>query len=351
MSQIEQPRVAVVILNWNGRHHLETYLPSVMQTTYANHKVWVIDNASTDDSVAWLHENYGDALGYVQLHQNGGYAGGYNHGLRAIEADIYVLLNSDVEVQSDWLAPAVQLFVTQPDVAAVQPHILDWRIPGQFEYAGAAGGFIDAMGYPFCAGRLFEEIEEDRGQFNQVKEIFWASGACMFIRAKAYWQVGGLDERYFAHMEEIDLCWRLHHAGYRVLQQPASKVFHLGGGSLAYGNPRKTFLNFRNSLITLQKNLPAAEMPAKVLARLLLDFPAALKFAFHNSWGDFWAVVRAHWSFFGMQAYIWKQRSAIQPKRDSSTIATMYKGSAIFAHFTGRKAAIKSFIAERNLMA
>lgn len=349
MLPTDQLHLAVVILNWNGRHHLETYLPSVMQTTYVNHKIWVIDNASTDDSVAWLQENYGDSIGYIQLPQNGGYAGGYNQGLRHITADIYVLLNSDVAVQPSWLEPAVQLFVEKTDVAAVQPHILDWRTPSRFEYAGAAGGYIDALGYPFCAGRLFEEIEEDRGQFNQVKEIFWASGACMFIRANAYWQVGGLDERYFAHMEEIDLCWRLHHAGYRVMQQPASVVYHLGGGSLAYGNPRKTFLNFRNSLITLQKNLPAREMPLKVLARLLLDFPAALKFAFHNAWGDFWAVVRAHWSFFGMQAYIWKQRAAIRPKKPSSQIPSIFKGSAIYAHFTGSKEAMKDFISKRNL--
>ncbi len=349
MLRTDQPHLAVVILNWNGRRHLETYLPSVMRTTYANHKVWVIDNASTDDSVAWLQQNYGDSIGYVQLEQNGGYAGGYNQGLQHIVADIYVLLNSDVEVAPNWLEPAVELFVENANVAAVQPHILDWRNPSRFEYAGAAGGFIDAMGYPFCAGRLFEEIEENNGQFDQIKEIFWASGACMFIRAHAYWQVGGLDERYFAHMEEIDLCWRLHHAGYRVLQQPSSVVYHLGGGSLAYGNPRKTFLNFRNSLITLQKNLPIREMPFKVFGRLLLDFPAALKFAFHNSWGDFWAVVRAHWSFFGMQAYIWKQRRAIHARQPSYQIQTIFKGSAIFAHFTGRKEAMKDFVSKRNL--
>jgi GT2 family glycosyltransferase len=349
MPQLDQPHVAVVILNWNGRRHLETYLPSVLQTSYTNHQIWVIDNASTDDSGHWLQQNYGELVKQVQLPSNGGYAGGYNQGLKHIEADIYVLLNSDVEVTPAWLEPVVQRFNANPQVAAIQPHILDWRKRDHFEYAGAAGGYIDALGYPFCAGRLFEEIEKNDGQFYEPKSIFWASGACMFIRAAAYWQVGGLDERYFAHMEEIDLCWRLHHAGHLVQQESKSVVYHLGGGSLAYGNPRKTFLNFRNSLITLQKNLPAQEMPVKIFVRLVLDFPAALKFLAHGSFGDFWAVVRAHWSFFSMQRYIWEQRSRIPAKRSSKSIPSIYQGSAIYAHFTGQQQKLKAFIARRNL--
>jgi len=351
MPQLDQPHVAVVILNWNGRQHLETYLPSVLQTSYPNCQIWVIDNASTDDSISWLQQNHPTAVRQVHLSSNGGYAGGYNQGLKQIEADIYVLLNSDVEVTPNWLEPVVARFVANPQVAAIQPHILDWRKRDQFEYAGAAGGYIDALGYPFCAGRLFEEIEKNQGQFDAPKSIFWASGACMFIRAAAYWQVGGLDERYFAHMEEIDLCWRLHHAGHTIHQEPKSVVFHLGGGSLAYGNPRKTFLNFRNSLITLQKNLPAAEMPWKVLARLVLDFPAALKFVAHGSFGDFWAVARAHWSFFGMQGYIWQQRRLIPVKKSSKSIPGVFQGSAIYAHFTGRQQKLKAFIASRKLEA
>ncbi len=349
MPQPNQPHVAVVILNWNGRKHLESYLPSVLQTQYPHHQIWVIDNASTDDSVSWLQKNHSNAVKQVHLKSNGGYAGGYNQGLKQIEADIYVLLNSDVEVTPNWLEPVVERFVSNPNVAAIQPHILDWRNRDRFEYAGAAGGYIDALGYPFCAGRLFEEIEQNNGQFDAPKSIFWASGACMFIRSAAYWQVGGLDERYFAHMEEIDLSWRLHHAGYTLQQEPKSVVYHLGGGSLAYGNPRKTFLNFRNSLITLQKNLPAAEMPWKVLARLVLDFPAALKFLAHGSLGDFWAVARAHWSFFGMQGYIWKQRRLIPKKKSSKHIPGIFQGSAIYAHFTGRQQKLKDFIASRKL--
>jgi len=349
MPQLDQPHVAVVILNWNGRKHLATYLPSVLKTSYANHQTWVIDNASTDDSVDWLQQNHAQTVKRVLLNNNDGYAGGYNKGLKQIEADIYVLLNSDVEVTPNWLEPVVQRFIANPQVAAIQPNILDWRKPQQFEYAGAAGGYIDALGYPFCAGRLFEEIEKNEGQFDQPKSIFWASGACMFIKAEAYWHVRGLDERYFAHMEEIDLCWRLQHAGYAIQQEPKSVVYHLGGGSLAYGNPRKTFLNFRNSLITLQKNLPAQELPWKLFTRLVLDFPAALKFLAHGSFGDFWAVARAHWSFFGMQSYIWKQRRLIPSKKSSKSIPGIYQGSAIYAHFTGRQQKLKAFIKSREL--
>jgi GT2 family glycosyltransferase len=341
--------IGVVILNWNGRRHLETYLPSVMQTTYGNHKVWVIDNASSDDSVSWLKLTYGDRIGLVQLEQNGGYAGGYQEGLKAIDADIYVLLNSDVEVSADWLEPVATAFETDSALGAAQPHIRDWRNRQLFEYAGAAGGYIDALGYPFCAGRLFEQIETDSGQYSYQKEIFWASGACMFIRSKAYWKAGGLDTRYFAHMEEIDLCWRLHHLDYKLVHLPDSVVYHLGGGSLAYGNPRKTFLNFRNSLITLQKNLPFRELLYKLPFRLLLDAPAALKFLAHGSFGDFWAVVRAHWSFFSMQPYVWKARWLIQHKKASRDIATIFQGSTLYAHFFGRARKMKAFIAARRL--
>jgi GT2 family glycosyltransferase len=345
----EQPLVAIVILNWNGRQHLETYLPSVLATTYARHELWVADNASTDDSVHWLQQQYGERVKLLQLPSNGGYAGGYQQALTQIEADLYVLLNSDVEVPAAWLEPVVTRFVNQPQLAAMQPTIIDWKDRSKFEYAGAAGGFIDAMGYPFCAGRLFEQIEVQAGQYDYPKSIFWASGACMFVRAAAYHAVGGLDPAYFAHMEEIDLCWRLHHAGYQIEHEPASVVYHLGGGSLAYGNPRKTFLNFRNSLITLQKNLPWNELLWKLPLRLLLDFPAALQFLGRGSVGDFWAVARAHWSFFGMQSSIWKKRAAIGSKRPSRSIGAIYKGSAIYAHFTGHKRKLFAFIAASRL--
>lgn len=349
MSLVSGPAIAVVILNWNGRHHLEQFLPSVIRTEYANCQFWVVDNGSTDDSLAWLATHYQETVKVVKLSSNSGYAGGYNEGLRQIESDIYVLLNSDVEVSPNWLNEPAQRFMENEQLGSLQPTIRSWKYKGSFEYAGAAGGYIDSMGYPFCAGRLFEQVEADNGQYTYRKSIFWASGACMFVRSKAFWEAGGLDARYFAHMEEIDLCWRMQHIGYELIHEPASVVYHLGGGSLAYGNPRKTFLNFRNSLITLQKNLPFPQMVVRVFLRLLLDFPAALKFAAHGSWGDFWAVAKAHWSFFGMQGYIWKKRAEIKHKKHPAKLSGMFQGSALYAHFFGRKAKIEAFIAARRL--
>jgi len=345
MLETKAPSIAIVILNWNGKKHLETYLPSVLSNLKDHCHIWVIDNGSTDDSVDWLQVTYGHKVQLVQLSQNLGYAGGYNEGLKQISADVYILLNSDVEVRAGWLDEPIKRFEENVRLGALQPSIRSWTNKEFFEYAGAAGGYIDEMGYPFCAGRLFEQVEKDEGQYNYRKNIFWASGACMFVRAKAFWEAGGLDARYFAHMEEIDLCWRMQHLDYEIIHEPNSVVYHLGGGSLAYGNPRKTFLNFRNSLITLQKNLPFGQMLLRVFARLLLDFPAALKFAAHGSWTDFWAVARAHWSFFGMQGYIWKMRSEIKFKKQPSQLQGMFHGSALYAHFFGRKDKLSAFIA------
>lgn len=345
MSSFRSLRVAIAILNWNGKHHLAQYLPSVLHTQYAQHDIWVIDNGSTDDSVAWLQQAFGDRIKVVQLPHNLGYAGGYNEGLKQMEADVYVLLNSDVEVDPHWLDAPMKRFLENKKLGALQPTILSWKDKSAFEYAGAAGGYIDSMGYPFCAGRLFEQVEAQQGQYDFPKSIFWASGACMFVRASAFWEAGALDARYFAHMEEIDLSWRMQHLGYELLHEPKSVVYHLGGGSLAYGNPRKTYLNFRNSLITLQKNLPFPQMLVRVFLRLLLDFPAALKFAAHGSWGDFWAVARAHWSFFGMQSYIWQKRAEIPHKKHPATLNGMFQGSALYAHFFGSKAKLEAFIA------
>lgn len=351
MNLHKAPKVAVAILNWNGKRHLSAFLPSVLQTSYRHADIWVIDNGSTDDSVSWLKEAHGDLVKLVQLPTNLGYAGGYNEGLKQIDADIYVLLNSDVEVSPNWLDEPAQRFLENERLGALQPTIRAFKDKNAFEYAGAAGGYIDSMGYPFCAGRLFEQVETDSGQYAFRKEIFWASGACMFVRAKAYWEAGGLDARYFAHMEEIDLSWRMQHLNYELIHEPASVVYHLGGGSLAYGNPRKTFLNFRNSLITLQKNLPMPQMAVRVFLRLVLDFPAALKFAAHGSWGDFWAVVRAHWSFFGMQGYIWQKRAEIKHKKHPAMLSAMFQGSALYAHFFRRKAKLEAFIAARRVNA
>jgi GT2 family glycosyltransferase len=303
-----------------------------------------VDNGSTDDSVQWLRENMAGRVQVLQLNGNTGYAGGYALALQQIQADVYVLLNSDVEVTPQWLDPVMAAFRSNSTLAAVQPQILDYRSRNKFEYAGAAGGYIDFLGYPFCAGRIFEQIEEDRGQYNAVKSVFWASGACLFVRAEAYHRVGGLDPVFFAHMEEIDLCWRLQNAGYQLWQLPESVVYHVGGGTLAYGNPRKTYLNFRNSLITLQKNLPPAERHWKVLLRLLLDFPAAMKFLLHGSWADAWAVLRAHRSFYRLQAHIRSKRKQFPfALRPSGALVGMYGGSILWVHISGQRERLEAF--------
>jgi len=341
---------AIVILNWNGRKHLQSCLPSVCATEYEDYSIWVADNGSTDDSVAWLREHMSDRVQILELTENTGYAGGYANALQQIKADVYVLLNSDVEVTPAWLRPVMKAFIEQPKLAAVQPHILDYRNRKKFEYAGAAGGYVDFLGYPFCAGRIFEQIEDDQGQYNKPKSIFWASGACLCIRAEAYRQVGGLDPIFFAHMEEIDLCWRLQNAGYQLRQLPESVVYHIGGGTLAYGNPRKTYLNFRNSLINLQKNLPAPERYWKIGLRMMLDFPASLKFLLHGSWADAWAVFRAHISFYRLQPSIRRSRKASKNRpQPSSSLNGMLRGSILWVHVSGQKKGLTSFFRRHEL--
>jgi len=290
---------AVVILNWNGLTHLRRYLPSVLSTQYDQWDCVVVDNASTDDSVQWLQSNAGDQVRLIQLPRNEGYTGGYMQGLRQVEADVYVLLNSDVEVSPDWLTHLQAFMQEHPQVAAVQPKILSDRDRDKFEYAGAGGGMVDGLGYPFCAGRIFTDLEADHGQYNRPLQVFWVSGACMVVKAKAFWDCGGLDTKYFAHMEEIDLCWRLQRAGHLLMTCPQSVVYHWGGGSLSYGSPRKTYLNFRNSLFTITQNLAPGEWPFKVWSRLWLDGLAALFFLSRGSLGDFVAILKAHWSFYG----------------------------------------------------
>lgn len=341
---------SIVILNWNGKRHLQACLPSVCATDYEDFSIWVVDNGSTDDSIPWLREHMSDHVKILALAENTGYAGGYAQALKQIESDVYVLLNSDVEVTPNWLRPAMSAFASNASLAAVQPHILDYYNRHKFEYAGAAGGFVDFLGYPFCAGRIFEQIEEDQGQYNSPKSVFWASGACLFVRSKAYHAVGGLDPIFFAHMEEIDLCWRLQNAGFQLWQLPESVVYHMGGGTLAYGNPRKTYLNFRNSLINLQKNLPASERWLKVGLRMMLDFPAAVKFLLHGSWADAWAVFRAHMSFYRLQSAIRRSRRASlsQPK-PSRSLNGMFRGSILWVHVSGHKTGLISFLRRQGL--
>lgn len=290
------PSVAIVILNWNGKALLERFLPSVVKNR-GEAFIVLADNASTDDSVAFVIQHY-PQVQVVVNERNYGFAGGYNKALENVDADLYCLLNSDVEVTEGWLAPVLELFEKRPEIGIVQPKIKDLNRPSHFEYAGAAGGFLDLFGYPFCRGRIFQSLEEDTGQYDDVREIFWATGACMFIKRELFWELGGFDPDYFAHQEEVDLCWRAHNKGYRVLYTGASEVFHMGGSTLSNMNPKKTYLNFRNSLYSITKNLPKRKAFPIVFSRLLLDAVAALRFLFQFKIRHAWAILRAHLSFY-----------------------------------------------------
>ena len=288
-------RVAVVILNYNGAQMLRRFLPSVLEFS-SEAEVVVADNASTDDSLEVMRREF-PAVRLVCLDKNHGFADGYNYALREVSADYYLLLNSDVEVTRGWLAPLLAFMDANDDVAACQPKLLSYKEKSLFEYAGAAGGFLDRYGYPFCRGRIFDAVEKDNGQYDSVSEVFWATGAALMIRSADYWSAGGLDGTFFAHMEEIDLCWRLRARGRRIVCVPESVVYHVGGATLNKSNPRKTFLNFRNNLLMLYKNLPVGELAQVMRRRALLDYVAAAKFLLSGNVGDFKAVVAARREF------------------------------------------------------
>lgn len=290
-------KLAIVILNWNGQKIMETYLPSVINYSRGDATVFVADNASTDNSVSWLKEHHPEVR-LIILDRNWGFAEGYNKALSRIEADYYLLLNSDVEVFRGWLTPLIEFMDNRPDAAACQPKLLSAADKDYFEYAGACGGYIDKYGYPFCRGRIFGTVEADEGQYDDCVEILWATGACLLIRSADYWSVGGLDGRFFAHNEEIDLCWRLHLRGRKVYCVPDSAVCHVGGGTLPKSNPMKTYLNFRNNLTMLYKNLPEAELRKVMIMRWFLDRLAAfVSLIFRGNFGDFKAVFRARHAF------------------------------------------------------
>lgn len=290
-------KVAVVILNWNGEKMLAKYLPTLLQHLQESVEVFVADNASTDNSVALLKEQF-PTVKRILLDKNWGFAEGYNQALRQINATYYILLNSDIEVSSGWLSPLITWMDAHLETAACQPKLLSIRQRDYFEYAGACGGFIDRYGYPFCRGRVFDVVEKDEGQYDEVCPILWATGACLMIRATDYWKVGGLDGRFFAHNEEIDLCWRLRAMGREIYCVPESKVYHVGGGTLPKNNPMKTYLNFRNNLTMLYKNLEADELKHVMRVRWWLDYVAAFKMLFLDGhWGDFKAVFKARKAF------------------------------------------------------
>jgi len=299
-------KIAVVILNWNGEALLKRFLPSVVENSKGA-DIYVVDNASSDESVNFLKQHY-PTIGIVQNSTNGGFAKGYNDGLKHIEADIYCLLNSDVEVTPNWLEPIKNAFEKLPEASIIQPKILDLIKRDHFEYAGAAGGFIDLFGYPFCRGRIFQTIEKDEGQYDDIKEVFWATGACMFLKSAVFRELEGFDEDYFAHQEEIDLCWRAKNAGYKVYYVGHSEVYHLGGSTLSNMNPKKTFLNFRNSLYSITKNLPRKRALPLVFARLVFDAIAALRFVFQFKFDHCFAILRAHLSFYSNFIKMYRKR-------------------------------------------
>ena len=288
-------KIAVVILNWNGKELLEKFLPSVI-TNSPEATIYVADNASTDDSIAFVKNRYPE-IQIIRNHENGGYAKGYNDALKQVDADIFVLLNSDVEVTKNWIHPILSAFEENPDMAAAQPKILDFNKKDTFEYAGAAGGFIDKYAFPYCRGRIFDTLEKDVGQYDDNAQIFWASGACLFIRSKDFWEVNGFDEDYFAHQEEIDLCWRLNARGRKVYCIGASKVYHVGGGTLNSASPQKAFLNYRNSLFNLYKNRKN-QIFGTLLVRLILDGVSGIFYLLKGKPAFTWQIIRSHFSFY-----------------------------------------------------
>ena len=313
------PKVAVVILNYNGRQHLATFLPSVVQHS-TDAEIIVADNGSTDDSLAFVTATFPQVKCFP-LGENYGFCGGYNRALAQVEAEYFVLLNSDVEVSKDWLKPLLQGMEQNPKMGACQPKILSYLQKTHFEYAGAAGGYLDVLGYPFCRGRVLDVIEEDYGQYNAPAKVFWATGACLCIRAELYKNLGGLDESFFAHMEEIDLCWRMQNQDYEVWCLPQSVVYHLGGGTLAANNPRKTYLNFRNSLWVLHKNLPASQK-YKIVLRIVLDGLAIVQQLTKGSLRHAGAIVRADWDFV-RQVVKPRRVSTASPKKRNAQLASI----------------------------
>ena len=326
-------KTAIVILNWNGRKMLEQYLPSVLEYSCDEATVVVADNASTDDSLTFLNARY-PQIQTIVLDQNYGFAEGYNRALKQVEAEYYVLLNSDVEVTPHWLSPLIAYMDSHAEVAACQPKLLSYVNKEKFEYAGASGGYLDRYGYPFCRGRLFDAVETDRGQYDDTVEVLWATGACLFIRSEDYWRVGGLDGRFFAHCEEIDLCWRLNIVGRKVVCLPESKVYHLGGGTLPKGNPMKTFLNFRNNLTMLYKCLPEDELKHVMRWRWFLDYLAAWQTLILNrNVGDFKAIYRARRAFKHWKKDFAADRDSIQQARVIANIPVRKHFSLLWKYY------------------
>ena len=327
-------KLAIVILNWNGKELLQKFLPSVIQNS-KEADIYVADNASTDDSISFVKATY-PSIKIIRNKNNGGYAKGYNDALKHIEADVFCLLNNDVEVTENWLQPIIKTFELHKNTAIIQPKLLDYKKKDFFEYAGAAGGFIDKFGYPYCRGRIFNSIEKDLGQYNDSSEIFWASGACLFIRSYVFKKLHGFDEYFFAHMEEIDLCWRAKNSGFDVKYVGNSEVYHVGGATLSNTNPKKTYLNFRNSLFTLIKNAKG-NLFLIIIMRLILDGIAAIKFLFEIQPKHTLSILKAHFSFYYHLNRLLKQR-----KPQKNKIKYYQITSVVLHYYVNKKKYFKS---------
>jgi GT2 family glycosyltransferase len=345
---LQAPSVAIVILNWNGKHYLQQFLPSVLNTSYSNYKIIVADNASTDDSINFLKQSF-PQIELIILDQNFGFAKGYNEALKSVEADYYVLLNSDVEVTADWLQPIIELLESNPAYAACQPKILSYKNKSFFEYAGAGGGWMDAFGYPFARGRIFDICEEDKGQYDTTEEVFWATGAAMVIKSKTFHQIKGFDEYFFAHQEEIDLCWRSQLAGYKILSCPQSLVYHVGGGTLPRGNSKKTYLNFRNNQIMLAKNMRWSEKWWKIPFRLFLDQVSALKGLFSGDAGYFLSIIEAHLAFLYWIVFGNKKWKPLKRKK-LKHLSGVYDGNVVWQHFARKKKSFSEIVLVKKSM-
>lgn len=327
--------IAVVVLNWNGKAHLETFLPSVVQHSSELADVYVIDNNSTDGSVEFLNKNF-PTVKIIQLGENKGFTGGYNEGLKQIKAKYFAIINSDVEVTPNWLKGLLET-IKQENAVACQPKIKSYKSKDFFEYAGAAGGFIDYLGYPFCRGRIFDTLEKDLGQYDTKTEVFWASGACFLIETEKFFEVGGFDNRFFAHMEEIDLCWRLKLRGYKIWCEPKSVVYHLGGGTLQKENPHKTFLNFRNNLLMLVKNYPKGKLASVLLTRLVLDGLAGVKMLMSGDISNCFAIIKAHFSFYSHFRYALSYRKSQASLLSYTFDEKVLKTSLVKEYFISKK--------------
>lgn len=330
-------KIAIVILNWNGAKLLQQFLPSVIGFSRGDSvQLIVADNGSTDDSLSVITNSF-PGVEILDLKQNFGFARGYNEALKQIEADYFVILNSDVEVTEGWLDAPIHLMETDKSIAAVQPKILSYYKRTHFEYAGAAGGFIDQYGYPFCRGRVFDKVEEDLGQYDTTIDVFWATGACMFVRSAHFHEVGCFDADFWAHMEEIDLCWRLKNRGYRIVYSPESQVYHVGGGTLEYSNPRKLYLNFRNNLWLLYKNLPASQLLFILFIRLILDGVAATKLVGEFNFNGIRSVLKAHWHFYQSLPALNRKRKLAGSRGQFSKPAEMLTKSIVYQFYIRKK--------------